>query len=152
MTQKTQLESMHEQIVKIHENSTDSVNADVLHRYIDEQALQVITLRNERDQGLKDERSQYDAVIASKLRQIEDLTVRSTVLMQDSEKYQKKANEMQLVAGRYQFQFEHAMKALNAIDDMFEYQFRAMDGDALQKAVRTILAVFTKSVAPVKGK
>ena len=95
---------------------------------------------------------QQDAVIASKLRQIEDLTVRSTILMEDSKKYKAAKNEMQLVAGRYQFQFEHAMKALNAIDDMFEYQYRAMDGDSLQKAVRTILAVFTKSVAPVKGK
>lgn len=59
--------------------------------------------------------------------------------------------EMQLVAGRYQYQFEHAVKALNAIDDFFEYRFRDVSADTMQKTVRDHLAVFTAAVSKAKA-
>lgn len=39
------LKSMHDQIDKIHQCATDEVNADVLHRFIDEQESELTTLR-----------------------------------------------------------------------------------------------------------
>lgn len=124
-----QLEAMHEQIEKIHTQAVDHVNADLLHRYIDTQA----------------------AVVESRGRQIDDLTARATILMQDSDAYKKKANEMQLVAGRYQFQFEHAMKCINAIDDFFEYRYKSHTDESMKAFVRQALAKFTEAVKP-KGK
>ena len=42
---KSQLESMHEQIEKIHTGAVDHVNADILHRYIDVQEGNLTTAR-----------------------------------------------------------------------------------------------------------
>jgi hypothetical protein len=65
----------------------------------------------------------------------------------------QEAAEMQLIAGRYQFQFEQAMKCINAIDDLFEYAYKAFGGGAdLQKEVRKYLAKFTESVNKVTKK
>ena len=64
----------------------------------------------------------------------------------------QEAAEMQLVAGRYQYQFEHAMKALNKIDDVFEYAYKKMTPDQLRVIVRTALADFTDAVKKVNNK
>lgn len=65
--------------------------------------------------------------------------------------YKDRAGEMQLVAGRYQYQFEHAMKCINSIDDLFEYAYKGVGRTALRDMVRSYLAVFTAAVKP-KGK
>jgi len=54
--------------------------------------------------------------------------------------------EMQLIAGRYQYQFEHAMKLINKIDDMFEYRFKVMHRDAIPAQIRLWLGEFTEAV------
>lgn len=58
----------------------------------------------------------------------------------------QKAAEMQLVAGRYQFQFEHAQKALNKIEDMLEYQYEFMKGADLRGEIHKILEFYTEQV------
>jgi len=125
----------------------------------------------------KTREAQQDAVITSKEIQIDDLVARAKILQEDSKKYKKarydtleqheklsaewkasrevlirERNEMQLVAGRYQFQFEHAMKALNSIDDVFEYAYEKMTPDQLRVIVRTALAKFTDAVNKVNKK
>ncbi len=62
--------------------------------------------------------------------------------------YKEKAGEMQLIAGRYQYQFEHAMKCINKIDDLFEYAYEKMTPDQLRVVVRTSLAKFSDAVKP----
>lgn len=66
------------------------------------------------------------------------------------ERLVREKGEMQLVAGRYQYLHEHAMKALNKIDDVFEYVYKDMDVEALRRAVRDTLAGFTEAAAKVK--
>ena len=131
--EQTQLEAMHELIEKIHFGNVDHANADILHRYIDILHRYIDT---------------QDAVIKSKERQIEDLVVRAQILQQDTKKYKEKAGELQLVAGRYQYQFEHAMKVVNKMDDVFEYAYANMTPDQLRVIVRTALADFTDAVKP----
>ena len=116
------------------------------------------------------------AVAASKERQIDDLVARAQILQADTKKYKKarydtleqherlseewkasrevlirERGEMQLVAGRYQFQFEQAMKCINSIDDLFEYAYKGIGRTKLREMVRNYLAVFTAAVKP-KGK
>jgi hypothetical protein len=93
--------------------------------------------------------AQQDAVIDSKLRQIEDLTVRAQQLNHESDRYKQEAAEMQLVAGRYQYLHEQAMKALNKIEDVFEYQYGSMTPDQLRVLIQTALADFTDEVKKV---
>ena len=90
-------------------------------------------------------------VAKAREREVVNLTIRAQTLMEDAKKYKAHAGEMQLVAGRYQYQFEHAMKALNSIDDVFEYAYEKMTPDQLRVIVRTALAKFTDAVKP-KGK
>jgi hypothetical protein len=59
------------------------------------------------------------------------------------------AAEMQLVAGRYQYLHEQAMKTINKIDDVFEYQYSSMTPDQLRVVVHTALAEFTDEVKKV---
>jgi len=64
--------------------------------------------------------------------------------------YKEEAGNLQLVAGRYQYQFEEAMRCINSIDDLFEYAYKEMDVKVLQQMVREYLAKFTKAVSSVK--
>jgi hypothetical protein len=64
----------------------------------------------------------------------------------------QEAAEMQLVAGRYQYQFEHAMKALNSVEDVFEYVYVNMTPDQLRVTVLTELNKFTDAVSKVQDK
>jgi len=121
----------------------------------------------------KKREAQQDAVINSKELQIDDLVARAKILQDDSKKYKKarydtleeheklsaewklyseqlirEKGEMQLVAGRYQFQFEQAMKCINTIDDVFEYAYKGLGRTALRDLVQSALAVFTASVKP----
>jgi hypothetical protein len=68
-----------------------------------------------------------------------------------TEDSREKAAEMQLIAGRYQYQFEQAMKALDKIGDTFEYAYRSMTPEQLRVIVLTALAKFTDAVKP-KGR
>lgn len=97
------------------------------------------------------ERNRLREVVKSKERQIEDLVVRAKILQGDTEKYKAAKGDMQLVAGRYQFQFEHAMKCINSIDDLFEYAYKGIGRTKLREMVRNYLAVFTAAVKP-RGK
>ncbi len=58
-------------------------------------------------------------------------------------------NEMQLVAGRYQYQFEHAMKCINSIDDLFEYAYTNYTRPELKEEIREYLKKFSDAVAAV---
>lgn len=60
--------------------------------------------------------------------------------------WKRKAGENQLVAGRYQYMFEEAMKAVNKIDDLFEYVYTSMHPVEIRKSVYTALSAFTDSV------
>jgi len=66
--------------------------------------------------------------------------------------WKTKHNEMQLVAGRWQYQFEHAQKAINRIDDMFEYEYLKHDMKSLQIRVHDVLAQYTEAVTKVTKK
>ncbi len=61
----------------------------------------------------------------------------------------QEAAEMQLVAGRYQYMHEQAQKALNSIDDFFEYAFKTVSNGTIQTEVRKHLATYTGAVAKV---
>ena len=66
--------------------------------------------------------------------------------LEELDEVTKRSGEMQLIAGRYQYQFEHAIKLINKVDDMFEYQFEHFHRDALQEQVQVWLAEFTDAV------
>ena len=61
----------------------------------------------------------------------------------------QEAGEMQLVAGRYQHLHEQAQKALNKIDDLFEYQYKTMTPEQIRRKVYEALAGYTKVVSGV---
>lgn len=61
----------------------------------------------------------------------------------------QEAAEMQLVAGRYQYLHEQAQKALNKVDDLFEYPYKAMTPEQIRKSVYEALAHYTKEVSKV---
>lgn len=125
------------------------------------------------ERELRNECKRTREVVHARDRQIDDLVARAQILQADTKKYKKarydtlelhetlseewkasrevlvrERGEMQLVAGRYQYQFEHAIKALNAIDDFFEYAFRDVSAATMQKTVRGHLAKFTEAVKP----
>ena len=61
--------------------------------------------------------------------------------------WKRKAGENQLVAGRYQYLFEEAMKAVNKMDDLFEYAYAAMHPTEIRSKVMASLDDFTEAVA-----
>jgi hypothetical protein len=63
--------------------------------------------------------------------------------------WKQKAAEMQLIAGRYQYLFEQAMKTVNKIDDFFEYSFFDVVLADTQKRVQKYLKEFTDVAAKV---
>jgi len=115
-------------------------------------------------------------VVKSRDRQIDDLVVRAKILQSDTKKYKQamldtqaehqqlsdewkahsevlcqQRGDMQLVAGRYQYQFEHAMKCINNIDDFFEYRYKSHSEESVRAVIQAALATFTEAVKP-KGK
>ena len=64
--------------------------------------------------------------------------------------YKEQAARLQLVAGRYQFMFEAAQRALNRIDDYFEYTYKSRTPDQLKEMVRGYSAIYTKAVSKSK--
>lgn len=62
----------------------------------------------------------------------------------------KKAGEMQLLAGRYQYLYAQARKALTDIDELFESNYKDRGVEALHKIVRDLMATFVEAVAKVK--
>lgn len=62
----------------------------------------------------------------------------------------KQEKKMQLIAGKYQYQFKLAMRCINSIDDLFEYRHIGMTPDELQIEVRKNLALFTQDVSTPK--
>lgn len=61
------------------------------------------------------------------------------------------AARMQLVAGRYQFMWEAAQRALNRIDDYFEYVYKTRTPEQLQEMVRHHLEIYTEAVSKPKA-
>lgn len=66
------------------------------------------------------------------------------------EKLREEAGRLQLVAGRYQFMWEAAQRALNRIDDYFEYSYKTRTPDQLQEMVRHHLVIYTEAVSKPK--
>lgn len=64
--------------------------------------------------------------------------------------WKRKAGENQLVAGRYQYLFEEAMKAVNKVDDLFEYVYTSMHPAEIRKAVYTALSAFTAAADNIR--
>ena len=64
--------------------------------------------------------------------------------------WKRKAGENQLVAGRYQYLFEEAMKAVNKIDDLFEYAYSHMHPVQIKQDVLDALTLFTDAAAKVR--
>ena len=143
------------------------------------QLIEALAKQQDQIEDLKREKAdviRLTEVVKSKERQIDDLVARATILQQDTQKYKKarydtleqheklseewkasrevlvrEKGDMQLVAGRYQYQFEHAMKCINAIDDFFEYPYKVHEKEGMKAFVRLQLAKFTDAVKP-KGK
>lgn len=61
----------------------------------------------------------------------------------------QEAAENQLVAGRYQYLHEQAQKALNKIDDLFEYQYKSMTPEQIRKTVYESLSHYTTEVSRI---
>jgi hypothetical protein len=71
--------------------------------------------------------------------------------LDEIEELTQKAGELQLAAGRYQYQFEQAAKCINTIDDQFEYAYKNLDRASLLAFVHNTLATYTKAISKVKG-
>ena len=67
------------------------------------------------------------------------------------EKLKEESGRLQLVAGRYQFMFEAAQRALNRIDDYFEYVYKSRTSDELQQMVREHLKIYTEAISKSKA-
>ena len=80
-------------------------------------------------------------------RAFDDLEAASGAWEAAANSYKDMANENQRVAGRYQYLHEQAMKTLNKIDDLFEYQYTAMTPDQIKKTVYVALSHFTAEVS-----
>jgi len=161
MTDKTQLERMHEQIETIYTGCAH-VECDLLHRYIDVQEGNLQTARANEGaweataQGHYEEcakqRDAYQQHMDEIIVALGSKGILPSGIVEAVERLVREKGEMQLVAGRYQFQFEHAMKCINSIDDLFEYAHKAYGGGSdLQAEVRKHIAKFTDAVKP-KGK
>lgn len=64
--------------------------------------------------------------------------------------WKSRAREMQLVAGRWQFLFESAMKFVNYVDDLFEYAYKDMNRSSLKHSITERLATLTEQVSKVR--
>lgn len=64
--------------------------------------------------------------------------------------WKRKAGENQLVAGRWQFLFEEAMKFTNKVDDLFEYAYASMHPSEIKQTIRDALSTFTAEVSKVR--
>jgi hypothetical protein len=64
-----------------------------------------------------------------------------------AKRMKQESGENQLVAGRYQYLHEQAQKAINKIDDLFEYQYKAMEPEQIRKAVYESLSHYTGEVS-----
>lgn len=62
----------------------------------------------------------------------------------------REAGEMQLVAGRWQYLFEQAMKMVNKIDDLFEYAYDGIEKDKLREMIHGYMKEFTDEVSKVR--
>ncbi len=58
--------------------------------------------------------------------------------------------DMQLIASRNQYLFEHAQRFINKIDDLFEYPYLGFSLARLVKEVEKHLASYTDSVSKIK--
>ena len=64
--------------------------------------------------------------------------------------WKSRAREMQLVAGRWQYLFESAMKFVNYVDDLFEYAYKDMNRWSLRHSIIDRLAILTEQVSKVR--
>ena len=78
---------------------------------------------------------------------IERLQQQQNVLKEQLTTWKGLAREHQLVAGRYQYLFEEAMKAVNKIDDVFEYMYASMHPVEIRKTVYAALSAFTAAAS-----
>ena len=62
----------------------------------------------------------------------------------------REAGEMQLIAGRWQYLFEQAMKMVNKIDDLFEYSYASIEKEKLRELIHGYMKEFTDEVAKVR--
>lgn len=80
----------------------------------------------------------------------ETLEQQNRLLKEQLSIWKRKAGENQLVAGRYQYLFEEAMKAVNKIDDLFEYVYTSMHPADIRKSVYTALSAFTAAASKIR--
>lgn len=92
---------------------------------------------------------QLDAGLCWKC-QIEELVNQQKVLKEQLSIWKRKAGENQLVAGRYQYLFEEAMKAVNKIEDLFEYAYAVMHPTEIRKVIHESLEKFTEAATKVR--
>lgn len=80
----------------------------------------------------------------------ETLEQQNRLLKEQLSIWKRKAGENQLVAGRYQYLFEEAMKAVNRIEDLFEYAYAAMHPTEIRKVIHESLEKFTEAATKVR--
>lgn len=90
-----------------------------------------------------EEIEEYEAHIKRLLGQQKMLKEQLTV-------WKSRAREMQLVAGRWQYLFESAMKFVNYVDDLFEYAYKDMSRWSLKHSITERLETLTEQVSKVQ--
>ena len=66
------------------------------------------------------------------------------------EQLTREKGDMQLIAGRWQWLFQRAMKTINSIDDVFEYAYKKYTSDGLKDRIQTELKVLCADVSKVR--
>ena len=82
----------------------------------------------------------------------DDLEAASGAWEAAANSYKDTANENQRVAGRYQYLHEQAQRAINCIDDQFEYAYKAMSPEELAAFVHSTFGRYAAEVSKLTTK
>ena len=82
--------------------------------------------------------------------QAKALAQQNRVLKEQLGIWKRKAGEMQLIAGRWQFLFEEAQKMVNKVDDLFEYAYASMHPVQIKESILGYLEAYTNEVKKVR--